>query len=195
MSTSTSGGMAESTLLSCLIKPGLAPAAALDKLGFEPLDSPLQTKSGTMSSNCITPPRDSLNYPSPLHDSSPASPQELHFSDDIPELDGTCDGIMFAIGRPSQATLDMIQEGLDHIHADLTDLAGRSGQPAQQIINRFIKQYASLNPLNDWNRYSKYYPHFMEQELDRLRKTGTFSGTIDSTPCKCMLYGRFNSGF
>ena len=97
--------------------------------------------------------------------------------------------------KVSKICVDMIQEGLDCIHADLTDLAGRSGQPAQQIVDRFIKQYAHLNPSNDWNRYSKYYPHFMEQELDWLRKTGTFSGTIDSTPCKCMLYGRFNNGF
>ena len=175
--------MTESALLSHLIKPGLAPAAASDELGLEPLDLPLQTRLGTMDPNCITPPQDSL----------PASPQELHFSDGIAELDETCDEIAFAVGRPSQATLDMIQEGLDCIHADLADLADRSRQPPQQIVDRFIKQYGRLNPSNDWNRYQKYFRHFTEQEMDRLRKSGTFSGKIDDTARK--LHGRTNIAF
>ncbi|KAI5991008.1 hypothetical protein EDD15DRAFT_2119414, partial [Pisolithus albus] len=79
-------------------------------------------------------------------------------------------------GRPSEAVLDMIQEGLDHITAYLTDLATRSGQPPQQILDRFLKQYSRLNPANDWNRYSKYFSHYTERELERLRKSGSFTG-------------------
>ena len=182
-SLSTLGTVAESALLSLPIKPGLAPAATSDKLGLKPLDFPLQTRLDTMNPNCITPPQDSL----------PAFPQELHFSDYIPELDETCDGIAFAVGRPSQATLDMIQEGLDRIHADLADLAACSKQPPQQIVDRFVKQYGRLNPSNDWNQYQKYYRHFTEQEVDRLRKSGTFSGKIDDTARK--FHGRTNIVF
>ncbi|KIM56431.1 hypothetical protein SCLCIDRAFT_132760 [Scleroderma citrinum Foug A] len=81
----------------------------------------------------------------------------------------------------------MIQEGLDHINAYLTDLAARSGQPPQQIIDRFLKQHARSNPTNNWNSYSKYFTQHTEQELVRLRKTREFAGSVDSTPCKGIL--------
>ncbi|KIM54151.1 hypothetical protein SCLCIDRAFT_31332 [Scleroderma citrinum Foug A] len=92
------------------------------------------------------------------------------------------DDSIFTVGRPSEAILDMIQEGLDHINAYLTDLAARSGQPPQQIIDRFLKKHTRLNPTNDWNSYSKYFTQHTEQELVCLWKTGEFAGSIDSTP-------------
>ncbi|KAI6037228.1 hypothetical protein BKA83DRAFT_16431, partial [Pisolithus microcarpus] len=64
----------------------------------------------------------------------------------------------------------MIQEGLDHISAYLTDLATRSGQPPQQIIDRFLKQHARLNPTNDWNRYSKYFTHYTDTAVTVRKK-------------------------
>ena len=97
------------------------------------------------------------------------------------------DDSIFAVGRPSEAILDMIQEGLDHINAYLMDLAARSGQPPQQIIDRFLKQHARSNPTNDWNSYSKYFTQHTEQELVHLWKTGEFAGSVDSTPCKGIL--------
>ncbi|KIM52045.1 hypothetical protein SCLCIDRAFT_142096 [Scleroderma citrinum Foug A] len=78
----------------------------------------------------------------------------------------------------------MIQEGLDHMNAYLMDLAAHSGQPPQQIIDRFLKQHARSNPTNDWNSYSKYFTQYTEQELARLQETREFAGSIDSTP-KC----------
>jgi len=85
----------------------------------------------------------------------------------------------FAVGRPSDAVLDIIQEGLDHITTYLTDLTVRSGQPPQQLIDHFIKQYARLNLANDWNKYSKYFALNTQVELDRFRKTGPQVGAID----------------
>lgn len=114
-------------------------------------------------------------------------PQESHFDDNNLNLDEVAKGNNFTVGRPSEATLDTIQEGLDYIGTYLADLAARTGQPPQQIIDCFLKQYAWLIPANNWNRYAKYFAHYMEQELERLQKTGEFTGTIDGTPCKCML--------
>ena len=88
-----------------------------------------------------------------------------------------------AVGRPSDAVLDIVQEGLDHITTYLTDLAVRSGQPPQQLINRFVKQYSRLNSANDWNKYAKYFSQNTEAELDRFRKTVAQDATID-TKCK-----------
>ncbi|KAI5988603.1 hypothetical protein EDD15DRAFT_2520309 [Pisolithus albus] len=113
---------------------------------------------------------------------SVVSPEELRFCDNSINPDDIFDGSTFVVGRPSEAVLDMIQEGLDHITAYLTDLATRSGQPPQQILDRFLKQYSRLNPANDWNRYSKYFSHYTERELERLRKSGSFTGAVDGTP-------------
>ncbi|KAI6096152.1 hypothetical protein F5141DRAFT_1067870 [Pisolithus sp. B1] len=73
---------------------------------------------------------------------SVVSPEELHFSNNSIDPDDIFDGSTFVVGRPLEAILDMIQEGLDHITAYLTDLATHSGQPPQQILDHFIKQYA-----------------------------------------------------
>jgi len=102
-------------------------------------------------------------------------------------LDGSGDS-PFAVGRPSDAILDIVQEGLDHITAYLTDLAVRSGQPPQQLIDRFVKQYARLNSANDWNKYSKYFAQNTQAELNRLGTTGAQAGTID-TKCKGTVSG------
>ena len=80
--------------------------------------------------------------PSPQDDSAVMSPQDLHFSGDNLDPDKTFDDSTFAVGRPLEAILDMIQEGLVHINAYLTDLVARSGQQPQQIIDRFLKQHA-----------------------------------------------------
>ena len=117
------------------------------------------------------------------------SPQDLDFSGDNLDPDEMFDDSTFAVGRPSEAILDMIQEGLVHINAYLMDLAARSGQPPQQIIDHFLKQHARSNPTNNWNSYSKYFTHYTEQELARLRKTGEFASSVDSTPCKGILNG------
>ncbi|KAI6098480.1 hypothetical protein F5141DRAFT_1219554 [Pisolithus sp. B1] len=70
------------------------------------------------------------------------SPEELHFGNNSINPDDIFDRSTFMVGRPSEAVLDMIQEGLDHITAYLTDLATHSGQPPQQILDCFLKQYA-----------------------------------------------------
>ncbi|KAI6101377.1 hypothetical protein F5141DRAFT_1066097 [Pisolithus sp. B1] len=110
------------------------------------------------------------------------SPEELHFSNNSINPDDIFDGSTFVVGRPLEAILDMIQEGLDHITAYLTDLATCSGQPPQQIFDCFLKQYARLNPANNWNRYSKFFSHYTECELECRWKSGSFTGSIESTP-------------
>jgi len=149
-----------------LFSAGFVPALELDQLGFE---------------------RDSLNGPTPQGDGTLTSLQDLHFNGDNIDPDEMFDDSNFMVGRPSEAILDMIQEGLDHINAYLTDLAARSGQPPQQIIDRFLKQHTCSNPMNDWNSYSKYFTHYTEQELACLQKTGEFTGSVNSTPCKGTL--------
>ena len=109
----------------------------------------------------------------------------LPSEDNYVDLDESKDS-QFAVGRPSDAVLDVIQEGLDHITMCLTDLAVRSGQPPQQLIDHFMKQYLRLNSANDWNKYSKYFAQNTQAELDRFRKTGVQGGTID-TKCKGMI--------
>ena len=148
-------------------RPFRAPASELE-LGFE---------------------RDSSNGPIPQGDGAVTSHQDLHFGGDNIDPNEMFDDSTFAVGRPSDAILDMIQEGLDHINAYLTDLATRSGQPPRQIIDRFLKQHARSNPTNDWNSYSKYCTHYTKQELGRLQKPGEFAVSVDSTPCKGALDG------
>ena len=104
-------------------------------------------------------------------------------SEDSPvDLDESEDN-QFTIGRPSDAILDIVQEGLDHITTYLTDFAVRSGQPPQQLIDRFVKQYTRLNSANDWNKYSKYFAQNTQAELNCFRKTGVQAGSVD-TKCK-----------
>ncbi|KAI6038136.1 hypothetical protein EDC04DRAFT_2524467, partial [Pisolithus marmoratus] len=110
-------------------------------------------------------------------------------------LDEMFDACTFTVGRPSEAVLDMIQEGLDHINAYLTDLATRSGQPPQQIIDRFLKQYARSNPTNDWNRYSKYFTHYTARELERLRMSGVSTGSIDTVTVRKKCYELFKKEY
>ena len=76
------------------------------------------------------------------------------------DLDESKDS-QFTVGRLSDAVLDIVQEGLDHITTYLTNLAVCSGQPPQQLINHFVKQYSRLNSANDWNKYSKYFSQNM----------------------------------
>jgi len=110
------------------------------------------------------------------------SPRDLHSGGNSHE--GLNEGSSFMVRRPSEAMLDVVQEGLDYINTYLTDLAARCGQPPQQIVDRFLKQYARFNSANDWNRYSKYFTQHTEHELQRLQKTGAFTGSIDNTLCK-----------
>ncbi|KIM60943.1 hypothetical protein SCLCIDRAFT_26272 [Scleroderma citrinum Foug A] len=182
------------------LKPGLAPTSALDQLdlelieflsvasapasptsravaSLEPMESLLQGKASTDSSKHIALSHDGSNGLTPQCDNL-TLPQESHFDDNNLNLDEVAEGNNFTVGRPSEATLDTIQEGLDYIGTYLADLAARTGQPPQQIIDHFLKQYAWLIPANDWNQYAKYFAHYMEH----LRKTGEFTGTIDGTP-------------
>ena len=179
--------LAKPTLQSRPMKPELAPAAALDQLGFEPMEPLFLAKLSSDSLNCITPSCDGSNSLTPWPDSPATSSQDIHFNDNNLDPDGMFERTLFTVGRPSDAIMDMIQEGLEHINEYLTDLAACTGQPPQQIIDHFLKQYAQLIPTNNWNHYSKYFTHFLEWELERLWKSGGFSGTIESTPCKCTL--------
>ncbi|KAI5980422.1 hypothetical protein EDC04DRAFT_2918213 [Pisolithus marmoratus] len=95
---------------------------------------------GSLASWSTTNIPDALSVP--WCNSPVASSQDLHLRDNNIDLDEMFDACTFTVGRPSEAVLDMIQEGLDHINAYLTDLATHSGQPPQQIIDRFLKQYA-----------------------------------------------------
>ncbi|KIM57583.1 hypothetical protein SCLCIDRAFT_28687 [Scleroderma citrinum Foug A] len=151
--------LAKPMLQSCLMKPGLAPAAALDQLGFEPMEPLFLVKSSSDSLNHITPSCDGLNSLTLQLDSPATLPQDVHFNDNNLNPDGMFERTLFTVGRPSDAIMDMIQE---HINKYLTDLAACTGQPPQQIIDHFLKQYAWLIPTNDWNRYSKYFTHFLE---------------------------------
>ncbi|KAI6037306.1 hypothetical protein BKA83DRAFT_3998304, partial [Pisolithus microcarpus] len=110
-------------------------------------------------------------------------------------LDEMLNECTFTVGRPSEAILDMIQEGLDHINVYLTDLTTRSGQPPQQIIDCFLKQYAQLNPTNDWNRYSKYFTHYTKWELERLQMTGASASSIDAVTVHKKCYELFKKEY
>jgi len=168
-------------------KPGNAPATTLDQLGFKPMEPLFLAKSSTDNLNCFTPSPVGSNCPTLRPDSPAALLQDVHFNDIDLHPDEMFEGTHFTVGRPSDAIKDMIQEGLDHINKYLTDLAAHTGQPPQQIIDRFLKQYAQSSPTNDWNHYAKYFTYFQQRELECLRKSGEFSGTIEGTPCKCAL--------
>ncbi|KIM65565.1 hypothetical protein SCLCIDRAFT_82417, partial [Scleroderma citrinum Foug A] len=85
----------------------------------------------------------------------------------------------------------IVEEGFDQIAASLTDLAARSGQPPQQLMDRFIKQYACLNSANDWNKYGKFYTQNMEAELEHLRKSGEDTIMIDMVTVRKRCYELF----
>ena len=154
--------LAKPMLQSCLMKPRLAPAVALDQLGFEPMEPLFLVKSSSDSLNHITPSCDGSNSLTLQLDSPATLPQDVHFNDNNLNPDGMFERTLFTVGRPLDAIMDMIQEGLEHINKYLTDLAAFTGQPPQQIIDCFLKQYAQLIPTNNWNHYSKYFTHFLE---------------------------------
>ena len=118
---------------------------------------------------------------------------ELSFGEDHDDLDQIFDDNTFIVGRPSEAVLDIMEEGLDQIAASLTDLAAHSGQPPQQLMDCFVRQYACLNSANDWNKYGKFYVQNMEAELERLRKSGEDSIMIGSPGCKHTMTTMYRS--
>ncbi|KIM56686.1 hypothetical protein SCLCIDRAFT_29355 [Scleroderma citrinum Foug A] len=181
----------------CPVNRGLASSAALDRLGFEPsqlLEAPpsdneadvilLGQSKYTPSSRAANPGApsaalDALDFEL-AQAAQPLEAFALPPSEDSPvDLDESEDN-QFAIGRPSDAILDIVQEGLDHITTYLTDLVVRSGQPPQQLIDRFVKQYTHLNSANDWNKYSKYFAQNTQAELNRFWKTGAQAGSVDT---------------
>ena len=123
-------------------KPRNAPATALDQLGFKPMEPLFLAKSSTDNLNRFTPSPVGSNRPTLRPDSPAALPQDVHFNDIDLHPDEMFEGTHFTVGRPLDAIKDMIQEGLDHINKYLTDLVAHTGQPPQQIIDRFLKQYA-----------------------------------------------------
>ncbi|KAI6122918.1 hypothetical protein EDD16DRAFT_1704842 [Pisolithus croceorrhizus] len=100
------------------------------------------------------------------------SPEELHFSNSSINPDDTFDGSTFVVGRLSDAVLDMIQEGLDHITAYLTVLATHI---LDNPLSRFLIT-SSSNPDS--------IPQMtgIECKLEPLWKSGSFTGSIESTP-------------
>lgn len=125
-----------------------SPTSSGAAASFEPAEH-LLAKASTDSSKHITLLCEDSNRPTPQCDNSVTLPLELDFDDKNLDLDEAAEGNNFLVGRPSDAVLDMIQEGLDYIGTYLTDLATRTGQPPQQIVDRFPKQYARLIPVND----------------------------------------------
>lgn len=109
---------------------------------------------------------------------------ELSLGKDNDDLDRMFNDDTFIVGRPSKAVRNIVEEGFDQIAASLTDLAAHSGQPPQQLMDHFIKQYARLNSANDWNKYGKFYTQNMEAELEHLCKSGEDTIMIDSPGCK-----------
>ena len=153
--------------------------------GFEHAEH-LQVTASPDSSKHITSLCSGPNCSTSQHNSPASLPQELDSDDNNIDLDEMTDD--FSVGRPSGAILATIQEGLDHISTYLADLAVRTEQPPQQILNRFLRQYGRLTPSNDWNRYLKYFTAHTEQEMERLQKTGEVTDvTREDASCKCML--------
>ena len=185
---------------------GLAPASALDKLGFEPAQFPVaplvhysthwldeSSLNLWLDAKSSDPPQLELATSVKTTDkkagtqcsSHAATPLvELLLGKDHDDLDWMFNDNTFIVGRPSEAVLDIVEEGLDQIAASLTDLAAHSGQPPQQLMDRFIRQYAHLNSANNWNKYGKFYVQNMEAELEHPRKSGEDSIMIGSPGCK-----------
>ncbi|KAG6373007.1 hypothetical protein JVT61DRAFT_7058 [Boletus reticuloceps] len=79
-----------------------------------------------------------------------------------------------ALGRTPVRVNSILDESFQDINLLFSQLASRVGLPFQQVINRFMKQYACTCSNNYWNTYQKFHASNKEQELARL-------GDIDLT--------------
>ena len=86
----------------------------------------------------------------------------------------------FVVGRTSEVVLDILDEGFQRLHDEISEISIQSGLPPQQVVDRFIKNYARSNGSNHWNEYQTYFAQHMQCELARLYGP---EATVAGTPC------------
>jgi hypothetical protein len=86
----------------------------------------------------------------------------------------------FIVGRTSEAVLDILDEGFQRLHDEISEISIQSSLPPQQVIDRFIRNYARSNGGNHWNEYQTYFAQHMQGELTRLYGP---EATVTGTPC------------
>lgn len=74
----------------------------------------------------------------------------------------------FIVGRISEVVLDILDEGFQCLHDEISKISIQSGLPPQQVIDCFIKNYTRSNGSNHWNNYQIYFAQHMQSELARL---------------------------
>ncbi|KAI6108882.1 hypothetical protein EV401DRAFT_2116111 [Pisolithus croceorrhizus] len=155
-------------------KPGLAPSALLDKLGFEPaghavVTPPPVTKAITIYQNCASNAEASLlprlSFPSGIPSSSLAVSQDFF---NIKETEISND-------KGDQGVF--LTEGFDEIDEMFSKLATHVKMPFHQVSDRYIRLHSRTHGTNLWNTYSMYFAKNMERELARLPKGEQITGT------------------
>jgi hypothetical protein len=86
----------------------------------------------------------------------------------------------FIVGRTSEVVLDILDEGFQCLHDEISEISIQSGLPPQQVIDHFIRNYARSNSGNHWNEYQTYFAQHMQGELTRLYGP---EATVTGTPC------------
>ena len=124
---------------------------------------------------------DHLDMPSPLE--KVLKKAMLDISNDDTTTEGTA-VLMFNLGWPSTAVIEVLEEGFQMINDMFSALAGQVGIPFQQVISHFTKQFSHLNSTNYWNLYQRYSMANKAQELARLEESELVNGTL----CKCFHY-------
>ncbi|KAI6104056.1 hypothetical protein EDD16DRAFT_245589 [Pisolithus croceorrhizus] len=166
-------------------KPGLAPSALLDKLGFEPaghavIMPPPVTKA--IPSIKIVPPM--LKPPScpdspslsGIPSSSLAISQDF-FNIEETEISNDKGDQASVVGRVSDSVLAVLTEGFDEIDEMFSKLAARVKMPFHQVSDHYICLHSRTHGTNLWNMYSMYFAKNMERELARLPKGEQITGT------------------
>ncbi|KIJ58584.1 hypothetical protein HYDPIDRAFT_34028 [Hydnomerulius pinastri MD-312] len=74
----------------------------------------------------------------------------------------------FTVGRTSTAVATVLDEGFEDIVNQFSELGNRTGMPTQQVISRFMKQFACTNSPNEWNLHQKYFAANKAREFARL---------------------------
>ena len=86
----------------------------------------------------------------------------------------------FIVGRTSEVVLDILDEGFQRLHDEISEISIQSSLPLQQVTDCFIRNYAWLNGGNHWNEYQIYFAQHMQVELTRLYRP---NATVTGTPC------------
>jgi len=167
-------------------KLGLAPSAALNKLGFEPVDMVCRVQfSFAVSSHWFY----QLPYtlsptPGPSH-TPPGILTALNSANSSGVVVSEKGSQESVVGRVPDSVMAILSEGFDEIDKMFSQIASRMKMPFHQVFAHYMRLQSHATAVNLWNTYSKYFVKNMEQELAHLPKGERVTGTPSTNIHRC----------